>query len=39
MMELTQQAMMLHVDATAQVQDMQTMLATSDEPDDWQDAN
>lgn len=39
MMELTQQAMMLHVDATAQVQDMQTMLAMSDEPDDWQDAN
>ena len=31
--------MMLHVDATAQVQDMQTMLATNDEPDDWQDAN
>ncbi len=39
MMKLAQQAMMLHVEATAQMQDMQALLDTDDDTDDSQDAN
>jgi hypothetical protein len=39
MIELTQQAMMMHVNATAQAQNMQALLATNDDIDDLQESN